>query len=152
MYFWTQRRVQIVCLYLSIQAIVAIDWYRGAPHTHFGLAELATVPLTLTKGLLFILGGFPDVWAWLFVIYVRKVRRRQISLPKLKPWATPLKLTIATTLLIVVTLGFLWYRRHDDGAWWSAVMMGLALPLLFLPVLPKEKSEASAASSNQDGR
>ncbi|MDE2591695.1 MAG: hypothetical protein KGL41_02415 [Actinomycetales bacterium] len=144
--------LQRIFTYLSIQAITALEYYhfwRSDSVQWAGWVSLISLPRHLPTGVLMLAGGYPDVWAWVFVLVVRAIRRRKFTPGAWSPRWRKFALTVVTVLFVWLTVAFILFRQDFEGTWWTVALAGLALPLLFLPVFPKKKSETVEASSNQ---
>lgn len=145
----------MLALYVSIQAITALEYthaFRPGPDMWAGWISLLFIYQTLPSGVILLAAGYPDVWAWVYVLIVRAIRRKKYAPGAWSSRSRVISLAVVTFLFVAQSVAFVWARRQYDGGWWSVAFAGLALPLLFLPVLPKKKSEAVEPSSRQDGR
>ena len=129
--------MQRVILYLSIQAI---EHFESTSVLILGVGDawlweyLLLAPAALQYVWWYSLAGYPSMIAWLFVIAVRFVRRREFAV---RPWSRQkrrLWLLIATGFLMADTVAFVAYRYEQPDVWTHVYMMLLALPLLLLPV------------------
>ena len=149
------RYIQFALIYLSIQAIVVLESLWIVLHESKGVWRwefLLFAPAQLGSIWILLLEFFPNAWAWIYVLGVRAIRRKAFTE---RPWSQGKRrvwIVAFTVLLLLDTLLFVCYRIKDPDVWSHVLMMGLALPLLFLPVLPKKKSETVEASSIQDDR
>ena len=130
---WIQR----VLLYLSIQLIVILEGLWLVLNENDGVWEwrfLGYAPAQLANVWILLIESFPNAWAWVYVIAVRAIRRREFTE---EPWSRGkrrLWLIIATVFLVADTVAFVAYRFDEPDVWNHVLMMALALPLLLMPV------------------
>ena len=129
--------VQRLLLCLSIQAIALLEstsvLINGAGAS-WRWEYLLFAPAALQYVWWYSLAGYPSMIAWLFVIAVRVLRRKEFAD---KPWSRDKRrfwLLIATGFLVADTLAFVAYRNGQPDVWTHVFLMLLALPLLLLPV------------------
>lgn len=136
--------LQRIFLYASIQAITALEYFhafRPGPDLWAGWISLLFIYQTLPSGLLMLASGFPDVWAWVYVVVVRAIRRKKFAPGAWSSRIRIFSLAVVTLLFVAQSAAFVGARWQHDGGWWSVAFALLALPLLFLPVLPKNNPE-----------
>lgn len=130
---WVQR----VLLYLSIQLIAILEGLWLVLNENDGIWEwrfLAYAPAQLANVWILLIESFPNAWAWVYVIAVRAIRRREFAE---EPWSARKRLSwliFATVFLVGDTVAFVTYRFDEPDVWKHVFMMLLALPLLLLPV------------------
>ena len=140
---WIQR----VLLYLSIQLIVILEGLWLVLNENDGVWEwrfLGYAPAQLANVWILLIESFPNAWAWVYVIAVRAIRRREFTE---EPWSRGkrrLWLIIATAFLVADTVAFVAYRFDEPDVWNHVLMMALALPLLLMPVARGKRQRARA--------
>ena len=145
------QTLQRVLLYLSIQTIALLESTSvliGGAGYAWHWEHLLLAPAALQYVWWYTLAGYPSIIAWLFVIAVRVVRRKEFAD---QPWSRQkrrLCLWIATALLVADTIAFVANRHWQPEAWTHVYLMLLALPLLMLPVRLAKKTTAVGVSAN----
>ena len=143
------RYVQLSLLYISIQVIAFIEGYWGFLYSKSATWRwdyLIIAPATLSNVWFLLLEFFPNAWSWVYVVAVRAVRKKQLA-PKSWPRRKrQIWIVLATILLLIDTCAFVAFRIEEPDVWWHVSMMLLSLPLLLLPVTPKNRHEGTSAS------
>lgn len=141
--------IQRILIYLSIQTIALLEglWLLlSESHGQWRWEFLLLAPAQLGSVWILIIEFFPNVWAWMYVLAIRAIRRRAFAE---EPWSIKKRrvwVTVASAMLLLDTYAFVSYRIHDADVWSHVAMMLLALPLLLLPVDPKAAKAATKPS------